>query len=58
MGRAGFVWAVTLCLVLASCASSGEEGEGGSEEGGGSAFSGFLDGMISILGAILSGLGG
>ena len=57
MGRTALVWAMVLCLTLASCATSGEEGEGG-EEGGGSAFSGFLDGMISILGAILSGLGG
>ncbi len=58
MGRTALVWATVLCLTLASCATSGEAGEEGSEEGGGSSFSGFLDGMISILGAILSGLGG
>ena len=51
-----FVWATVLCLTLASCASPGESGEEGEE--GGSSFSGFLDGMISILGAILAGLGG
>ena len=52
-----FLWATVACLTLASCASPGESGEEGSEEGG-SSFSGFLDGMISILGAILAGLGG
>jgi len=56
MGRAGFVGAVALCLALSSCATAGEEGS--EESGGPSAFSGFLDGMISLLGAILSGLGG